>query len=148
MRISRLYAAALMAAILTAAAPATVSAQLTVNRAQSVIGERTEAQVAAFQGLNADLNALFDAQRAFRREPGRWAASFEELPGFSARLESQMVLRAGADWYVAVGGDTQMGTAQQIVFPGSEVPADALAAARADARGAVLNPDNTVTAGG
>lgn len=149
MRISRLYAAALVAAIFAVAAgPGTASAQFNLRRAQSVIGERTEAQVAAFQGLNADLNALFDAQRAFRREHGRFAASFDELPGFSVRPESQLVLTAGADWYVAVGGDERMGTAQQIVHPGGEVPAEAIQAARADARGAVLNPDNTITAGG
>ncbi|HYW11182.1 MAG TPA: hypothetical protein VE871_04470 [Longimicrobium sp.] len=148
MRISRLYAAALVAAILTAGAPATASAQVNVRRSHLVTHERTEAQVAAFQGLNADLNALFDAQRAFRREHGRWAASFDELPGFSVRPESQLVLTAGPEWYVAVGGDEQMGTAQQIVHPSGEVPVEAVQAARADARGAVLNPVNTVTAGG
>jgi hypothetical protein len=149
MRISRLYAAALVAAILAVGAgPGTASAQVNVSRSQWVTGERTEAQVAAFQGLNADLNALFDAQRAFRREHGRWAASFDELPGFSVRPESRLVLTVGRDWYVAVGGDEQIGTAQQIVHPSGDVPPEAIQAARADARGAVMNPDNTITAGG
>jgi hypothetical protein len=149
MRISRLYAAALVAAILAiGTGPATASAQVNVRRGHLVTGERTEAQVAAYAGLNADLNALFDAQRAFFREHRRWAVSLDELPGFSARAESRLVLTAGPDWYVAVGGDERMGTAQQIVHEGSEAPAEAIQAARADARGAALNPDNTITAGG
>lgn len=149
MRISRLYAAAVVAAILTVGAgPATASAQFKLSRAQMAPAARNEAQVAAFNTVNAEMNALFDAQRTFFREHGRFAATFAELPGFSARPESQMVLAVGQDWYVAVGGDEQVGTMQQIVHRGERVPAAALEAARADARGAVLNPDNTVTAGG
>lgn len=149
MRISRFYAAAVVAAVLAVGAvPATASAQMNVRRSQVVTRERSEAQVAAYQGLNADLNALFDAQRAFRREHGRWAASFDELPGFNVRPESRLVLRTGPEWYVAVGGDEQIGLAQQIVHWGAEAPPEAIQAARADTRGAVMNPDNTITAGG
>lgn len=142
MRISRFHAAALVAAVLAVAAgSATASAQVNVRRSQLVTHERTEAQVAAFTGVNADLNALFDAQRAFFREHRRWAVSLDELPGFSARPESRLVLTVGPDWYVAVGGDEQMGTAQQIVHRGAEAPAEAIQAARTDPRGAVLNPE-------
>jgi hypothetical protein len=150
MRISRFYAAAAAVAAILAvgAAPATASAQFKLSRAQLVQGERTEAQVAAFNAVNTDMNALFTAQRAFFAAHGRYAAAFDELPGFSARPESRLVMTAGPDWYVAIGGDEQIGTMQQIAHQSEKVPAAALAAARADSRGAVLNPDNTVTAGG
>lgn len=149
MRISRLYAAALVAAILAVTAgPGTASAQFNLRRSQGAQSERTEAQVAALQGLNADLNALFDAQRVYFREHGRFAASLDELPGFSARPESRLVLSAGRDWYVAVGGDAQIGTSQQIVYRGAEAPPEAIQAARLDPRGAAFLPDNTITAGG
>jgi hypothetical protein len=149
MRIFRFCLPALLIAVFAVTiGPATASAQFKLSRAQMASAARSEAQVAAFNTVNAEMNALFDAQRTFFREHGRFAATFAELPGFSARPESQMVLVVGEDWYVAVGGDEQVGTMQQIVHRGERVPAAALEAARADARGAVLNPDNTVTAGG
>jgi hypothetical protein len=148
MRISRLYATAVVAAILAVGAgPATASAQLKVSRAELAPAPRDEAQLAAFAGVRQDMNVLFDAQRAFFAQHGRYAATLAELPGFSAHPESKLVLAVGPDWYVALGGDEQIGTMQHIAYDSDRIPTAALEAARADRRGAVLNPDNTVRAG-
>lgn len=149
MRISRICTLALFAALFAIAGrPATASAQFTVKRAEMVLAERNEAQLAAFSAAREDLNAVFTAQRAFFTEHGRYAATLDELAGVQVRPESRLAMTVGPDWYVLLAGDEQIGTMQHIVHRGDDVPAAALQAARADARGAALNPDNTVTAGG
>lgn len=148
MGISRIYGIPLLAAALALAAPASADAQLRVSRSQMAPSPRSEAQEASLAAVNAELNALFDAQRAFFAANGRYAASLAELPGLSVRTESRLVLAIGPDWYVALGGNEEMGVMQHIVYTGERVPAEAVEAARADRRGAVLNPGATLPAGG
>lgn len=148
MGISRIYGIPLLAAALALAAPASADAQLRVSRSQMAPSARSEAQEAGLAAVNAELNALFDAQRAFFAANGRYAASLAELPGLSVRTESRLVLAIGPDWYVALGGNEEMGVMQHIVYTGERVPAEAVEAARADSRGAVLNPGAPLQAGG
>ncbi|HLM67068.1 MAG TPA: hypothetical protein VK358_06030 [Longimicrobium sp.] len=137
MRITRSFAVALAAALLSlAAAPSAASAQRVERTMTHPAAERNAAQQAAFDALNADLNALFTAQRAFFTEHGRYAATLAELPGFTARPEAHLVLTSGADWYVAKGGDAEAGTMQHVVYRGEQVPAEATEAARAESRAA------------
>lgn len=147
MRISRSYALALAAAVcVVCAAPATASAQFQLSRAQMAPAERSEAQRAHADALNADMNALFSAQREFFRSHGRFAASTSELAELELRPESRIVLMVGTGWYVALGGDEEIGTMQQIVHRGERVPEAAREAARTDPRGAVLNPSTDLSA--
>lgn len=148
MRISRIHGIALLAAILALAAPGAASAQLNVSRSQMVTTQLDAAQQARLDAVNAELNALFDAQRAFFAANGRYAASFAELPAFSTRPESRLVLAVGPDWYVALGGEQEAGVMQHIVYSGDRVPQAAVEAARQDARGAVLNPSTALPTGG
>jgi len=140
MRIFRFLAAAVLAASAVAVHPDAASGQIQVRRSQYVPDTRDETQRAAFGAVQADMNALFDAQRAFLARHGRYAASLEELPALAVHAESRLAMMVGDGWYVVLGGDAAIGTAQHIVHQGEAVPDAALQAARTDERGAVLNP--------
>jgi hypothetical protein len=114
MRISRLCGAALLAAVLTIAArPA--SAQFTVNRTETATADRDSVQRAVFDGMQEDMLALFDAQRAFFGQHGRFATELGELAGFRVRPTTSIRLTSGPDWYVALGGDADVGVLQYVV---------------------------------
>lgn len=135
MRISLRFAILASAVLALGAAPSAASAQFNVQRtATHPAAARTEAQQAVFDAVNADLNALFNAQRAFFAQHGRYAAALVELPGFQARPESRLVLTVGDGWYVAKGGDAEAGTMQHVVYRGEQAPAEATAAAQAEDR--------------
>jgi hypothetical protein len=116
MRISRIFGAALLAAVLTLAArPQPASAQFTVSRTETATANRDSVQRAAFDGVHQDMLALFDAQRAFFGRHGRFATEMGELAGFQLRPTSSIRLTAGPDWYVALGGDANIGVVQYVV---------------------------------
>lgn len=133
MPIPRLCGAALLAAVLTLAArPQAASAQLTVSRTQTAAADRDSTQRAVFDGMEEDMLALFNAQRAFFGRHGRFATEMGELPDFRVRPTTSIRLTSGPDWYVALGGDAEVGVLQYVV---RHAAAPAEQTARADAEG-------------
>lgn len=136
MRISRLCGAALLAAVLTLAArPQAAFAQLTVSRTETAAADRDSVQRAVFDGMQDDMLALFNAQRAFFGQHGRFATDMGELPGFRVRPTTSIRLTSGPDWYVALGGDAEVGVLQYVVRHAA-APAGQTARAEGSAGGA------------
>ncbi len=129
MRISRLCGGVVLTAVLALAAhPQAASAQFSISRTQTATADRDSVQRAAFDGTHEDMLALFEAQRAFFGQHGRFAAEMGELPGFRLRPTTRIRLDAGPDWYVALGGDAEVGVVQYVVRHG-DAPTGQTAAA-------------------
>lgn len=122
MRIPRIHAAALLAALFAVAGrPAQARAQenrqdLTVQRTQMARSDRDSMQTALLNAVDRDMSALFDAQRAYYAQHGRFASSFARLPQFPSEPASGISMTAGDDWYVVLGGGPDIGVSQQIVY--------------------------------
>lgn len=127
MRIPHVCAVLAAAVLALSAGPETAAAQFTVKRSEIAPAVRDDAQAAALQTLAGDMMVLFEAQRAFFREHGRFATELAELPGFPP--QAQITMKAGTDWYVAFTGDPLTGVVQHIVFRGDQVPEAAQQAA-------------------
>jgi hypothetical protein len=99
----------------SAAAPASAEAQFNVKR--SVLAQNSDdpAAEASRHATSERMNEIFQAQRRYFREHGRFAPELRELTELPEEPSQILSYSAGRDWYVVLAGSMESGIVQTVV---------------------------------
>ncbi|HEU0052572.1 MAG TPA: hypothetical protein VFQ39_05320 [Longimicrobium sp.] len=125
----KLVLLAVVAAAISAA-PRAATAQYTIRNTESARADLDPAQKARFEAAKGEIQALIQAQEAYFKAHGRYAAELGDLTEFALRQGSIVSMTGGPDWFVALAGDLSIGIQQVVVRRDGGVAAAATASPR------------------
>ena len=115
MRLFRLSYPLLIAAAVLTFAPDRAEAQVRMRMTEITPGQRNDAQLAAYDSLNETIRSLVTAQQAHRARHDRFAADLGAFPELVLSPTLGVSMSGGPDWYVVLGGSTDIGIIQWVV---------------------------------
>jgi hypothetical protein len=71
---------------------------------------------AAMESVREEMGRVAQAQHAYFDAHGAYAESLEKLPGYTVKQELAVMLTAGKDWFVLLGGGSRLGVEQMVVW--------------------------------
>lgn len=114
MRLPVLLASLFLAAL---AAPSAAHAQVRVTtRSMAPAVAADSAARAAMEAVREEMGRVAQAQHAYFEANGAYAESLEKLPGYGVKQELAVMLTAGRDWFVLLGGGARIGVEQMVVW--------------------------------
>jgi hypothetical protein len=113
MRLPVLAASLFLAAL---AAPSAAHAQIRMSTRSMAPAVADSASRAGMQAVKDEMDRVAQAQHAYFAEHGTYAESLEKLPGHTWKRELAVMLTAGRDWFVLLGGGPRLGVEQLVVW--------------------------------
>ena len=113
MRLPVLLASLFLAAL---AAPSAAQAQIRISTRSMAPAVADSAGRAAMEAVKEEMGRVARAQHAYFDAHGAYAESLEKLPGYSVKQELTVMLTAGRDWFVLLGGGPRLGVEQMVVW--------------------------------
>lgn len=113
MRLPVLLASLFLAAV---AAPSAAHAQIRVSTRSMAPAVADSASRAAMEVVKDEMDRVAQAQHAHFEAHGAYAESLEKLPGYTVKQELAVMLTAGKDWFVLLGGGSRTGIEQMVVW--------------------------------
>lgn len=113
MRLPVLLASLFLAAV---AAPSAAHAQIRISTRSMAPAVADSASRAAMEAIKEEMGRVAQAQHAYFTEHGAYAESLDKLPGYTAKQELAVMLTAGKDWFVLLGGGSRLGVEQMVVW--------------------------------
>jgi hypothetical protein len=113
MRLPVLLASLFLAAL---AAPSAADAQLRMTTRSMAPAVADSASRAAMDAVREEMGRVALAQHAHFEAHGAYAESLDRLPGYTVKQELAVMLTAGRDWFVLLGGGSRIGVEQMVVW--------------------------------
>lgn len=113
MRLPVLLASLFLAAV---AAPSAAHAQIRISTRSMAPAVADSASRAAMETVREEMDRVAQAQHAHFEAHGAYAESLEKLPGYTVKQELGVMLTAGRDWFVLLGGGSRLGVEQMVVW--------------------------------
>ena len=113
MRLPVLLASLFLAAV---AAPSAAYAQLRISTRSMAPAVADSASRAAMETVREEMGRVAQAQHAYFEAHGAYAESLDRLPGYTVKQELAVMLTAGRDWFVLLGGGSRIGVEQMVVW--------------------------------
>jgi hypothetical protein len=113
MRLPVLLASLFLAAV---AAPSAAHAQIRVSTRSMAPAVADSASRAAMEVVKEEMDRVAQAQHAYFEAHGAYAESLDKLPGHTVKQELAVMLTAGKDWFVLLGGGSRIGIEQVVVW--------------------------------
>jgi hypothetical protein len=113
MRLPVLLASLFLAAV---AVPSAAHAQIRMSTRSMAPAAADSASRAAMDNLREEMGRVAQAQHAYFEAHGAYAESLEKLPGYTVKQELAVMLTAGRDWFVLLGGGSRIGIEQMVVW--------------------------------
>lgn len=113
MRLLVLLASLFLAAL---AAPSATHAQLRISTRSMAPAVADSSSRAAMEAVKEEMGRVAQAQHAHFEAHGAYAESLDKLPGYTVKQELAVMLTAGRDWFVLLGGGSRIGVEQMVVW--------------------------------
>jgi len=113
MRLPVLLASLFLAAV---AAPSAAHAQIRISTRSMAPAVADSASRAAMEVVREEMDRVAQAQHAHFEAHGAYAESLDKLPGYTVKQELAVMLTAGRDWFVLLGGGSRLGVEQMVVW--------------------------------